>query len=244
MPPPNLRITATATDQQTNNGPMSIPFWRRPLPQSHGSSENEGSSISSRVNIQQKLQEKKQKQLAELKIIEEEIKQGKLGGPTCTGTLSSGDDTKASLPRQPIPRTKKHIDIEPIEWRPGSPDGEKSLNDLNMLLTANLDDVNNLNKFSSNYDPIYNSFGLNGINISALAKFSHEIKINIGVMENPPPANVNNRNMSPISSQISATESNSLTRQVVPRAKMLPNIPRNPFAENYRGNFVNMYAEG
>lgn len=43
-----------------------------------GSSENEGSSVGSRVNIQQKLQEKKQKQLAELRVIEEEIKQGKL----------------------------------------------------------------------------------------------------------------------------------------------------------------------
>ncbi|KAL4716482.1 hypothetical protein ACJJTC_015910 [Scirpophaga incertulas] len=56
-------------------------FWRRPLPTAHnhhgGSSENEGSSVGSRVNIQQKLQEKKQKQLAELRVIEEEIKQGK-----------------------------------------------------------------------------------------------------------------------------------------------------------------------
>lgn len=67
----------STTDQ--SNGLMSIPFWRRPLPRSQtgGSSENEGSA-GSRVNIHQKLQEKKQKQLAELKIIEEEIKQGKL----------------------------------------------------------------------------------------------------------------------------------------------------------------------
>lgn len=104
--------------------------------------------MGSRVNIQQKLQEKKQKQLAELKIIEEEIKQGKLGGPG-TGTLSSGDDAKATLPRQPIPRVKKHIDIDPLDWRPSSPDMaemvvEKSFNDLNLLLAANLDDVNNL----------------------------------------------------------------------------------------------------
>lgn len=62
-----------------SNGLMSIPFWRRPLPRSQtgGSSENEGSA-GSRVNIHQKLQEKKQKQLAELKIIEEEIKQGNI----------------------------------------------------------------------------------------------------------------------------------------------------------------------
>ncbi|XP_065091796.1 uncharacterized protein LOC135712711 isoform X1 [Ochlerotatus camptorhynchus] len=242
VPPPNLAIQSNATDHGTAIGPMAIPFWRRPLPRSHtgGSSENEGSSIGSRVNIQQKLQEKKQKQLAELKIIEEEIKQGKLGGPG-TGTLSSGDDGKATLPRQPIPRVKKHIDIDPMDWRPSSPDMaemsvEKSFNDLNLLLAANLDDVNNLNKFNSNYDPIYNSFGLNGINISALVTMKNA---------ETQQAVANNRNMSPISSQISATESNSLTRQVHPRSKMLPNnVPRNPFAENYRGgNFVNLYAE-
>ncbi|XP_018321506.1 XK-related protein 7 [Agrilus planipennis] len=76
---------------------VSVPFWRRPLP---SSSENEGSSVGSRVNIQQKLQEKKEKQLAELKIIEEEIKQGKLGGPVGVEL----DD------RQPIPRTKHHVE--------------------------------------------------------------------------------------------------------------------------------------
>ncbi|XP_001656010.2 uncharacterized protein LOC5576232 [Aedes aegypti] len=242
IPPPNLSMQPNNNDPGTPIGPMAIPFWRRPLPRSHtgGSSENEGSSVGSRVNIQQKLQEKKQKQLAELKIIEEEIKQGKLGGPG-TGTLSSGDDAKATLPRQPIPRVKKHIDIDPLDWRPSSPDMaemvvEKSFNDLNLLLAANLDDVNNLNKFNSNYDPIYNSFGLNGINISALVTMKNA---------ESQQATANIRNMSPISSQISATESNSLTRQVHPRTKMLPNnVPRNPFAENYRGgNFVNLYAE-
>ncbi|XP_058125220.1 uncharacterized protein LOC131285466 [Anopheles ziemanni] len=257
--------------QQQHMGPMAIPFWRRPLPRSHtgGSSENEGSSVGSRVNIQQKLQEKKQKQLAELKIIEEEIKQGKLGGPGGTGTLSSGDDGKTTLPRQPIPRAKKHIDIDPIEWRTSSPDmaeivANKSFNDLNLLLAANLDDVNSLNKFNSNYDPIYNSFGLNGINISALVNLKGTAAgaggvggpgaglVDTGAAQ-PTSAvstlagqnvSAGNRNMSPISSQISAGESNSLTRQVLPRAKILPNnIPRNPFAENYRGNFVNLYAD-
>lgn len=76
---------------------VPVPFWRRPLP---SSSENEGSSVGSRINIHQKLQEKKQKQLAELKIIEEEIKQGKLGGPV----NADPDD------RQPIPRAKRHIE--------------------------------------------------------------------------------------------------------------------------------------
>ncbi|KAG5877722.1 hypothetical protein JTB14_037172 [Gonioctena quinquepunctata] len=84
VPPPGL-------------GPVAVPFWRRPLP---SSSENEGSSVGSRVNIHQKLQEKKQKQLAELKIIEEEIKQGKLVGPEG----ADFDD------RQPIPRAKRHVE--------------------------------------------------------------------------------------------------------------------------------------
>uniref|UniRef100_A0A182SPA7 XK-related protein n=1 Tax=Anopheles maculatus TaxID=74869 RepID=A0A182SPA7_9DIPT len=219
-----------------------------------------GSSVGSRVNIQQKLQEKKQKQLAELKIIEEEIKQGKLGGPGGTGTLSSGDDGKTTLPRQPIPRAKKHIDLDPIEWRTSSPDmaeivANKSFNDLNLLLAANLDDVNSLNKFNSNYDPIYNSFGLNGINISALVNLKGATGgaggglVDTGGQSSSVPVvgpvvGPGNRNMSPISSQISAAESNSLTRQVMPRSKILPNnIPRNPFAENYRGNFVNLYAD-
>lgn len=97
---------------------MAIPFWKQPLvtPSQNGSSENE-SSVGSRVNIQQKLQEKKQKQLAELKVIEEEIKQGKLVGPQLTGTLSSNEGSvrQQSLPRQPIPRIKKH-DLDPTKF--------------------------------------------------------------------------------------------------------------------------------
>ncbi|KAJ0171463.1 hypothetical protein K1T71_013013 [Dendrolimus kikuchii] len=89
-------------------------FWRRPLPTNHnhhgGSSENEGSSVGSRVNIQQKLQEKKQKQLAELRVIEEEIKQGKLAKTTPV----AAEEIYSSLQRQPIPRAKTHA--EPPTW--------------------------------------------------------------------------------------------------------------------------------
>lgn len=254
VPPPTLGLTAGQShhDQSSSaagsiGGPMSIPFWRRPLPRSHtgGSSENEGSA-GSRVNIHQKLQEKKQKQLAELKIIEEEIKQGKLGGPV-TNTLESDDGRGGSLLRQPIPRAKKHINVEPIEWRATSPNatgnnsgatGSKVYNDLNVLSSANLDEVNNLNKYTNNYDPLYNSFGLNSINIPALAKDT------FASLEHPA-----GRNMSPsISSQVSATESNSLTRckQVAPRATKIQhhNLPRNPFAETYRIAYPNVYADG
>lgn len=91
----------------------STAFWRRPLPAHHhhgGSSENEGSSIGSRVNIQQKLQEKKQKQLAELRVIEEEIKQGKLAKTSPV----AAEEIYCSLQRQPIPRSKTHAD--PPTW--------------------------------------------------------------------------------------------------------------------------------
>ncbi|XP_045513989.1 uncharacterized protein LOC123707730 isoform X1 [Pieris brassicae] len=98
--------------------PAPAAFWRRPLPAAHnhhvrvqtawlgGSSENEGSSVGSRVNIQQKLQEKKQKQLAELRVIEEEIKQGKLAKTTPVAV----EEIYSSLQRQPIPRAKTHAE--------------------------------------------------------------------------------------------------------------------------------------
>lgn len=149
------------------------------------------------MNIHQKLQEKKQKQLAELKIIEEEIKQGKLGGPSSNNILGLiGDDGRTSLPRQPIPHAKKHINLEPQEWRTSSPEPGTMFNDLNT--------------YTRTYDPLYNSFGLNGINIPAIAS----------------PIETNNqRNMSPISSQISAAESTSIGRQIVPRSKIPHQAP-------------------
>ncbi|CAL8070484.1 unnamed protein product [Orchesella dallaii] len=78
----------------------STPFWRRPLSLTMGS-ENEG-SVSSRVDIQQKLQEKKQQQLAELREIEEEIKQGKLKRPELHEIIPQPVNA-----RQPIPIEKK-----------------------------------------------------------------------------------------------------------------------------------------
>lgn len=174
-------------------------------------SENEGSA-GSRVNIHQKLQEKKQKQLAELKIIEEEIKQGKLGGPSSNNILGLiGDDGRTSLPRQPIPHAKKHINLKPQEWRTSSPEPGTMFNDLNVMSSPNIDDINNLNTYTRTYDPLYNSFGLNGINIPAIA--------------NPIEAN-NQRNMSPISSQISAAENASIGRQIVPRSKIPHQVPQ------------------
>lgn len=78
---------------------MANPFWKRPLSITLGS-ETEG-SVGSRVDIQQKLQEKKQQQLQELRVIEEEIKQGKLKRPLMS------DISEPISVQQPIPCEKK-----------------------------------------------------------------------------------------------------------------------------------------
>lgn len=97
-----------------NGGKASNPFWKR-LPPKSCSSDHE-SSVGSRVNIQQKLQEKKQQQLQELKEIEEEIKQGKLKRPH---PMEIGDQDTL---HQPIPHSKKQ------PWvRPESPGARLSL---------------------------------------------------------------------------------------------------------------------
>lgn len=103
IPPPCVTRNDTSTHSSPRNEHMNmIPFWCKPLPQQGGSSENDSSSHSQghRVNIQQKLQEKKQKQLAELKVIEEEIKQGKHQRP-------GGTPTPLEPPPPPPPRGKQ-----------------------------------------------------------------------------------------------------------------------------------------
>ncbi|KAK6616850.1 hypothetical protein RUM43_014991 [Polyplax serrata] len=95
-------------DNYTLDGYREVPFWKRPLPSSiqhnRASSENEGSIAGPRIDIQHKLQEKKQKQLEELQVIEEEIKQGKIQRTV----LNIANVPETSL--QPIPSTKRHID--------------------------------------------------------------------------------------------------------------------------------------
>lgn len=67
--------------------------------------------MGSRVNIQQKLQEKKQKQLAELRVIEEEIKQGKLAKTTPVAV----EEIYSSLQGSPFP------ELKPTRNRPPGP---------------------------------------------------------------------------------------------------------------------------
>lgn len=204
--------------QGTNNasGPMSIPFWRQPLPRNSivgGSSETEGSVASSRINIQLKLQEKKQKQLAELKIIEEEIKQGKLGRHKVPDPCENDDGGKVSLLlRQPAPRAKKHIDIETIDFSRNSSGSEAE--NMNILL----------HQLQQNENVMYNNFSsTTGGIAAALTKFSHEILTNINIGEKPVNS-LSNKQPSVSSTMTSTTsenENNSLTRQMVSSRKKL-----------------------
>lgn len=250
IPPPNLNLQATNLPPPLNNinanlaqnastnsltpqntqitiggGPMEVPFWRQPLPRNSmagGSSETEGSVASSRINIQLKLQEKKQKQLAELKIIEEEIKQGKLSRKMTHDSCEN--DVAKVLPRLPAPRSKRHIDIETIDFnrRNSSCSEADNVNILLYQLQQQKNDSSNL---------LYNNFSSSsGIGIAAaLTKFSHEILTNLNIGENS--ANVNNNNTnsnkqpsasSTMTSTTSENENNSLTRQMVStRQKLL-----------------------
>lgn len=192
VPPPGVSHLSTGNDVNStshDNGPMAIPFWKRALPRSHtgNSSENDASSVGSRVNIQQKLQEKKQKQLAELKVIEEEIKSGKLTLPKI-GTMSSNEGHKSSMPREPIPRSKRHGEMPSIDWRSSSPEFGPYVN-------------------PNNYDQIYNTYAMNGMNRAVLIK---------------------NEASSRHASPATVIENNSLTRQMAPKTKM----PRNSAIAN------------
>lgn len=201
--------------------------------------------MGSRVNIHQKLQEKKQKQLAELKIIEEEIKQGKLGGPNTNSQLST-EDIYNSLARQPIPRTKKHV--EPICWPPPSPDIDdyaKNVENFQQSLEMNANINGNLNKLSnykqnlgdlSNINANLNNLGgLN--NLSAYGILSNNLAPrmspqnlnslgiytqNINTLDSmgsghsrSPIQNVELGGLSPIIS----SENGSVPRQMLPKAK-------------------------
>lgn len=212
--------------QTCNNigGPMTIPFWRQPLPRNSiaGSSETEGSQASSRINIQLKLAEKKQKQLAELKIIEEEIKQGKLGRSKLTGIdLHENDECSKVSMRQPVlgacfslktpPRAKKHIDIETIDFSRNSSGSETE--SINVLLQK-LQQNSSLHK---NENVMFNNFSSSS---GVITKFPHEI---LSVVDNT--GNVVNHKQPSVSSTITSTtsenENNSLTRHMVSSRKKL-----------------------
>lgn len=215
----SVQIVQQQISNSNVSGPMSIPFWRQPLPRNSmagGSSETEGSVASSRINIQLKLQEKKQKQLAELKIIEEEIKQGKLGRQKMAGIDPNDNDESGKvslLPRQPAPRAKKHIDIETIDFRRNSSGSEAE--NMNILLHQ---------LQQNNENVMYNNFSSTSGGIAAaLTKFSHEILTNINIGDKPG-NNLNSKQPSASSTMTSTTsenENNSLTRQMVSSRRKL-----------------------
>lgn len=234
--------------------PAPQPFWRRPLPASHnhhgGSSENEGSSVGSRVNIQQKLQEKKQKQLAELRVIEEEIKQGKLA----VAAPLSIDEIYSSLQRQPIPKTKKHIDIQPLAWTPPSPQLTSLRQTFNKLavqtnnsqspkLYDRLPNANLITNQTNGYENFscfpQNSNLVNQLlgGFSSYTELINPVNVNNTYESNPSPSNVNNtvvnnRNMSPTSQVSTPDQNNSLTKQIMPKLKN---------TRQYAAGITNMY---
>ncbi|XP_024943476.1 uncharacterized protein LOC107270325 isoform X2 [Cephus cinctus] len=126
-PPPqpqatSLTITPTGDPRQRLNGSggsrQLIPFWRRPpcttaIPQVEDANgqRNEvevgvGGCLSVNL-IHEKLREKKQQQLRELRAIQEEIKEGKLVPPPSASTSSFSSSPSASN-QQPPPNTKLH----------------------------------------------------------------------------------------------------------------------------------------
>lgn len=95
-----------------------IPFWKRPLSRSSMVHDEDSSGerheadigISGLLSvnlIHEKLREKKQQQLRELRAIQEEIKQGKLVPPPSASTSSFSSSPSASN-QQPPPNTKLH----------------------------------------------------------------------------------------------------------------------------------------
>lgn len=216
------QVPQPLTSTPTSNGQMSIPFWRRPLPRHQGgSSENEGSVGSSKVDIKLKLKEKRQKQLAELKIIEEEIKQGKLKRPNKLGVTEvyNEDGNMSLLPKQPIPRAKKHIEIESFDISRISSSSEMECRNINIVMHHPQQTQQASKNESSNI--MYNNFSNNNGGIAAaLTKFSHEILNNISI------GGENNKTKQPstsstMTSTTSENENSSLTRQMVSSRKKL-----------------------
>ncbi|KAF2353241.1 XK-related protein [Trinorchestia longiramus] len=103
-PPASVAVSLNLPNNVVSKSGRLPPFWKQPA--SLASSDHEG-SVGSRVNIQQKLQEKKQQQIAELHQIEEEIRTGKLTRPHPSDMSESG-----TLP-QPIPKEKKQPWVGP-----------------------------------------------------------------------------------------------------------------------------------
>ncbi|EFN84142.1 uncharacterized protein LOC105183515 [Harpegnathos saltator] len=101
-----------------NGSRQLIPFWKKPISSSNvaqNDNSNErkdeadmavGGSLNVTL-IREKLKEKKQQQLRELRAIQEEIKEGKLFPPPSANTSSFSTSPSASN-QQPPPNTKLH----------------------------------------------------------------------------------------------------------------------------------------
>lgn len=135
VPPP---LTTFSDGKQWTNGNNSrqlIPFWKRPISAAGNHEDdwiNDSKSVTENsqpvgtlnVNlIREKLREKKQQQLRELRAIQEEIKEGKLVPPPSAST-SSFSSSLSQTNQQPPPITKLHTSpqqsegVVEVSWPP------------------------------------------------------------------------------------------------------------------------------
>ncbi|XP_014209934.1 uncharacterized protein LOC106640415 [Copidosoma floridanum] len=127
VPPPTqpqaniIAMTSLSENNKWVNGdenaPQLIPFWKKPLPVPSVNNDNNtrrdkvdtdmtvGGSLNVNL-IHEKLREKKQQQLRELRAIQEEIKEGKLVPPPSTSSFASSNPSASN--QKPPPNTKLH----------------------------------------------------------------------------------------------------------------------------------------
>nr|XP_012149599.1 PREDICTED: uncharacterized protein LOC100881066 isoform X2 [Megachile rotundata] len=126
-PPPQSQTEAVTASINTlgdtkqrlgvnNNSRQLIPFWKKSVNSSiilsdHSNEQKIGVDIGATGSlsvslIREKLQEKKQQQLRELRAIQEEIKEGKLFPPPSASTSSFSSSPASN--QQPPPNTKLH----------------------------------------------------------------------------------------------------------------------------------------
>ncbi|KAI4498082.1 hypothetical protein M0802_006906 [Mischocyttarus mexicanus] len=138
VPPPPPQDQSTSTVSPTtagedtkqwlngNNGHQQIiPFWKKAA--SFSNVLQTGSSLSVNL-IREKLRQKKQQQLRELKAIQEEIKEGKLF-PPLSASPSTFSSSPSVLNQQPPPSKKLHTSPNTILFTSPSlvPDGDEGV---------------------------------------------------------------------------------------------------------------------
>ncbi|XP_034946523.1 uncharacterized protein [Chelonus insularis] len=113
VPPPTTNLNGFNEAKQISmhgNSKQLIPFWKKPIAGDEDTSNGSIGAIGTlNVNlIREKLREKKQQQLRELRAIQEEIKEGKLVPPPSASTSSFSSALSQTKANHPPPNTKLH----------------------------------------------------------------------------------------------------------------------------------------